>query len=487
MNKNQLKGLFFIAAVVLSFFTGLLVKDIFPNSIIPTNQSDIFDLITKSLEKNYYYDIEDEAVFDAYVAQMDAIINAYATSANDPYTRLISYEASTQSTEDYIGIGVYLTFNGSIPIISSVIYDAPAYELLYPNDQIMGIKSDTELWFSALTIEEVVIALKGNSGETKVFIVESPDGILRDVSITYQTIDTHNMSSTYDEIKDIGYIEIKQFLAYQSTTNVGTAQQFKDVLTTLESYGMETLIIDLRNNPGGALSALHNQNNSELPVGIIQQLIVYDPLKPAFTMTDQEGKITSFYGSLSTPKQYTIHVLVNEQSASASEVLAAALLENGHQVYGKETYGKHVYQNTIYLTTLNDVVYQMAYTEGIWSYGDQLTIDKAPLQVTPIEQSKLFEINLLKYEHDVFIDELSASLVPFQKFLNYLYNKSVREDGYLDDASSNLILKFQRDFDLSETGTLNFETASLLHDLYLRQLNERSYDVQLMTLYDLVS
>lgn len=487
MNKNQLKGLFFIAAIVLSFFTGFLVKELFPNTLIPSSQNDIFDLITESLEKNYFYDIEDEAVYDAYIAQMEAIIDAYAKSSNDPYTRLISFESSTQTTEDYIGIGVYLTFNGSIPIVSSVIYDAPAYGVLYPNDQIIGIKDDIDILFSDLSIDEVLLALKGITGETKVLIVNSPDHIQREVTITYQKINTETMTSTYDENTHIGYIEIKQFLAYQSTTNVGTAQQFKDVLATLESYGMQTLIIDLRNNPGGALSALHNQNNSELPVGVIQQLIVYDPLNPAFKMTDQEGQITSFYGGLSVEKEYEIHVLVNENSASASEVLAAALYENGAHIYGETTYGKHVYQNTIYLTTLNDIVYQMAYTEGFWSYGDDLTIDSNPLPIILIQQSKLFDIELLKYTSELKVDEVSTSLIQFQQFLNYLYDETIREDGYFDPLTSNLIIKFQRDFNLNVTGTLNFETASKLHDMYLRQLNTLSDDAQLIALYELIS
>ena len=149
----------------------------------------------------------------------------------------------------------------------------------------------------------------------------------------------------------------------------------------------KTLIIDLRDNPG-ALTALHNQGVSSLIPGIAQQLLPRNIVAPLFTMIPRSGTVQVFEGALSQLKPYDIKVLVNEHSASAAEVLAAALQSRGgYELYGRPTYGKGVYQNQLRLSDINGIRYSLIYTEGQWYYGDSLNVSTTPLDVNLINNT----------------------------------------------------------------------------------------------------
>lgn len=478
--------LFFLAAVVMSFAAGFIFKDVIPISFFDT-ANDPFSQITDVLDDYYYYDLNDEAKLEAYVSQMDAIVDAYGNYFNDPYTRL---EALSQSS-DFIGLGIRFYFDGLIPVVSSVFYEAPAYLKLFPGDRIVGVVTSSNISFSSLSsTDEVLNYLSGNSGDEKTFIIENEDEIIRNVSITLDIIESPNIDIKAFKDDNISYIRIHTFSPYVDQNNVGTAQLFKQALTDFEAQGMDenhTLIIDLRDNPGGSLSALHNLNFPDYPIGIIQQLMPYDSAMPAFEMTDHENRVTRFYGGLTEPKPYDIAVLVNNQSASASEVLAAALSTYGYQIYGEETFGKHVYQNQYPLTQINDTQYMLIYTEGIWSYNDGLTVNTDPIDVTSVAANPYLEIASFSFEGTKSFDDVDQSISNYQIFLNEYLNATLREDGYYDQATENEVRMFQVQMSIEVTGSINFETFQAMYEIYMRRIHDITFDTQLLALIEMLS
>lgn len=489
MNKKFVL-IVFLAAVVMSFAAGFISKDVIPTSLFQTGQ-DPFNEITSILDDYYYYDINDAAKLESYVSQLDAIVEAYSRYFNDPYTRIDTIPLSQSYTTDYIGMGITFYFDGLTPIISYVYYEAPAYQKLYPGDVLFGIKGEeTTLFEDLASIDEVLSLLRGNQFDEKTLLIRNADLIVREETIIYDYIPITNVEVKQFNDTFISYIRIREFTPYVDVDNPGTAQAFKDALEYLEEHGLNergTLIIDLRDNPGGAVSALHNLNFPSYPSGIVQQLIPYASEYPAFQMTDNEGNITTFRGGLSEPKEYNIAVLVNQYSASASEVLAASLQQQGYFVYGQDTFGKNVYQNQYSLTQINDVEYVLVYTEGIWTYKDGVTLLEDPIDVQALEAHPYHAMDVLTYTGLMQYDDVHHALIPFQQFLNIYYEADIREDGYFDVETETLMRQFQTEFNVVINGTLNYETFQVMYNLYNQYTQDLLYDTQLSALVDVLS
>jgi carboxyl-terminal processing protease len=250
------------------------------------------------------------------------------------------------------------------------------------------------------------------------------------------------------------------------------------------------LILDLRNNPGGALTALHNQGQASMLPGITQQLLPRNLEKPLFTMIPKSGTVQNFYGNLSQPKPYDIKILVNEHSASAAEVLAAALLtEGGYELYGRPTYGKGVYQNQVRLSDIRDVRYALIYTEGEWFYGDGLNVATTPLSVNLIESSGMRNLEMPIFKEIMSINHVYPELSLYQAFFNEYYGLSgsnaLRTDGYIDEATPLKVLQYNIEKEL--TGDMiGLETARHIHLDYIFQSGSLDDDDELQVLIDLI-
>lgn len=491
-NGNKKLAILFFLSVLLAFFAGYFSSTIIENQS-SVYSSEMFTDITDIFKQYYYYDIEDEEVNRAFITSMESIINQYASDNDDPYTRLqaIATSISPTDAEEFEGLGITFAFNDDHElVVYDVMNKSSLFGIVYPNDRIIGIVIDElPIMFADLTEDEVVQYFSGVAGETKTLIVENPDDNQFQVEATYKLIATPTAYDVDLNVDDVAYIKITEFSGYEQGVTLGTSQVFNNVLVQLEQSILTdestTLIIDLRDNPGGSLSALNNIEDSS-PAGITQQLLVKNLNNPLFTMTNRLGEMTSYYGRLSSPKTYDIKVLVNEHSASAAEVLAATLMTAGYDLYGSQTYGKGVYQNTIYLTNIYDVDYYLTYTEGTWEYGDQLNVMDTPLQVNEIEQTGMYAIDLPIYTGEVSRDEVSVGLPLYQMFLNTYFQfdeeDALRTDGYFDLATELAIIDFQTDMSIPTTGILDRNTAEAVFDYYNMVINDMAYDTQLQTL-----
>jgi len=218
------------------------------------------------------------------------------------------------------------------------------------------------------TSSDVSSMIKGMSG-SKVNITINRDGKEMDFDVTRETIvlDSVTYKMYEKDNKKIGYINISIFAA-------NTYTQFRNALLELEKKNMDSLLIDVRNNTGGYLDSVTQMLSLFLEKGdIIYQL-------------DEKGEKTLIKDETKESRKYKVGVIINEYSASASEILASAILEsyNG-EVIGVNSYGKGTVQQTKELSTGG----MMKYTTQKWLTPKGNWINE--VGVTPTEEIKINE------------------------------------------------------------------------------------------------
>lgn len=289
------------------------------------------------LDKFYFEDIDDDKA-------ADNIYKAYLESFGDKYTVYYTpeeYKALEESTTGtFYGIGAVCSKqeDGTI-MIAEAYEDAPAYKAgVRTGDYITAVDGTSIL---DMDLSAAVAMIKGELGTT----------VTLDITRGDQTL---SIKVTRDEVKEktvdykmldnnVGYLQITQF------ENV-TTQQFKDALKDLNKQGMESLVIDIRNNPGGVLQTVVSMLDEILPKG---STIVYTE--------DKLGKKTEYKGKDSSELDIPVAVLVNGNSASASEIFAGAVQDYGvGKIIGTQTFGKGIVQTIKQLTDGSAIKFTIA-------------------------------------------------------------------------------------------------------------------------------
>ncbi len=284
-----------------------------------------------------------EGVIDEYyyktdvdkLAEADGIYKGLMDSLGDPYSVYYTEEELKDLLSDtagiYYGIGAYVSLDEDLnmPRISGVMPGTPAERAeLQTDDIIYEVDGEST---AGLTLEEVVSRIKGPEG-TKVSITilrgKKRDEIKVDVERSAVEVPTVSTKFLGDN-EEIGYLQITEF-------DEITTQQFKDGLAELRGKDIKGLIIDLRSNPGGSLQAVCDIARQLLPAGKIVYTIDRDGNREDYTC---DGK-----NEIDIP----MVVLVNQYSASASEILAGSIKDYGiGKIVGVKTYGKGIVQRII--------------------------------------------------------------------------------------------------------------------------------------------
>ncbi len=281
------------------------------------------------LEEKYIGEIDDEKL-------LEGAIKGYIEGLDDPYTEYLTKEEMQEFTEqtnsEYVGIGVYISNNRSnnTLLIVGVMKNSPALEAgMQAGDVIEKIEG---VAYAGDQLNEATSILKGKEGTTvKVTVLR--DGKEIDLDITRKKITVDHVASEMLDNK-IAYIQIDSF-------DSGVKNAFEEQITQLKNDGAKGIIIDLRSNGGGIVDEA--TGIAELFVNKGETILITKG-------KNQEEKTTK---STKNPiiTDIPVVVLVNEGTASASEILAAALKEQyGAKIVGKTTYGKGVIQ-TLYTLT----------------------------------------------------------------------------------------------------------------------------------------
>lgn len=260
----------------------------------------------------------------------EGLYKGLISGLEDPYSVYYDEEETKKLVEategEYDGIGAVLTQNMDTGIVTLVqIYEgSPAMEAGLKDDDILYKVGDMEV--TGMDLTEVVSHIKGEKGtEVSLTVLRGENNEEVTVTAVRNTIQAQTIEY---EMKDdkIGYIAVSEF-------DLVTYAQYKDALTNLEGQGMKGLIVDLRNNPGGNLSTVCEMLDLMLPEG----LIVYTE--------DKEGNREEMESDEESQFHLPMVVLMNGNSASASEIYAGAIQDYGiGKIVGTQSYGKGVVQ-----------------------------------------------------------------------------------------------------------------------------------------------
>ena len=285
-------------------------------------------MLESLLDKNFLFDYEKEDLYEGSLKGMFA-------NLGDPYTQYYSKDEFSKLMETldgrYKGIGVLVQASkeGFIKVVQ-VFDGSPAAEAgLKEGDYIIKVEGKE---YSADQMEEAVAIMKGEE-DTNVKItvrrMEEDGKNFKDIDmeVARRDVKVDTIDESLMEVRDkkIGYIHIKSF-------DDVTGEDFEDSYKKLKDAGMEGLVLDLRNNPGGSLDVCLDIADKFLDKGVI--VTTEDKNGEVITEESDEGK-----------DDIPMTVLVNENSASASEILSGALKDRDRaKIIGKKTFGKGIVQ-----------------------------------------------------------------------------------------------------------------------------------------------
>lgn len=291
------------------------------------------DMVTRArriIEENYVNPLTDEQ----RTKMNDTAIAGMVYSLGDQYSSYLNTEALEAYEEDkkesYVGIGVSVNFDSENNVMTVVSpYDgSPAQAAgILPQDVIKKVNGVT---VTADTYDSVIEDIKNGEGDSvELTILRGGEERV----FTVKREEVKRQSVTHKMFADrIGYVRISEFIH-------NTADDFEAALSDLKERGMQALIIDLRSNPGGYADSVLKMTDSLLPKGVIAYL------------EDNKGQ-RQYFNSDDNCLDMPMAVLINQGTASASELMAGSLKAHGlATVIGEKSYGKAVGQSLYPLTS----------------------------------------------------------------------------------------------------------------------------------------
>jgi carboxyl-terminal processing protease len=338
--KNQLVFL------IVTTFSGILVSNHSKATILENNYKEVIDHVWQivyrdfldssgKFERSNWINLRKEFLAKKYSDNNEAYdaIRDMLSNLDDPYTRFLDPKEFNQmridTSGELTGVGIQIVKDKESDsiIIISPIEGTPAYEAgIKAKDKILSIDNVST---KGLNIEDAVKLIRGRRGtKVKLEILRNGNSFYK--SLLRERIEIKSVTSKINETKDgllIGYVRLKQF-------NANASREMKDILKDLEIKKVSGYVLDLRSNPGGLLESSIDISRQFIDKGIIVSTLSKDGLKET-----KRGN-----GKALTKKP--LIVLVNEGSASASEIVSGAIRDNNRgKLVGKKTFGKGLVQS----------------------------------------------------------------------------------------------------------------------------------------------
>ncbi|GIP35634.1 S41 family peptidase [Paenibacillus sp. J2TS4] len=461
------KGRTVLAFIVMAMFASSILTLTIVSPSLVTGDSIKEEVTSKDLDKvktayelirtRYLEDVDHDKI-------IDGAIHGMLSSLEDPFSTYMTTEEAKQFQENisssFQGIGAEVSLNNGRVTIVSPIKGSPAEKSgLQAKDIILSVNGES---LDGLTLNEAVAKIRGPKGtEAKLSILRLGASEPVEIAIVRDDIP---LETVYAEMlaNSIGKIEITQF-SYE------TNKRFKEELTKLEDQGMKALIIDVRNDPGGLLDRV---------IDIVQPFI--EKGKPIIQMEDREGnRQPTLSKNPNSAKPYPVAVLINQGSASASEILAGALKESaGSHLVGQTTYGKGTVQMTfekemgdgsnIKMTTLKWLT-----PEGNWINEVGIEPD------LKVDQPEFFTVRPFSKQSTLTVDMTNEDVKTLQTMLQGLGYSPDRIDGYFSLQTAEAVKAFQRDNQLAANGEVDEQLMGLLESKVIEAIRDPIHDAQL--------
>lgn len=468
---------------LIGAYTGL---KLFESKMQPNNATERLDLGFNSDKENNELDGELEKVKQVYELidkkfideveegqLIEGAIDGMLETLDDPYSSYMTSEATEKFNEQiqssFQGIGAEVSMvDGKVTIVAP-IKDSPAEKAgLRPNDQVLQVDEEK---LDGLNLNEAVEKIRGEKGSEVTLLVERKGSSEPfEVKLTRDDIP---IETIYAEIEDVdgkktGMIDIRSF----SET---TANEFHEALSDLEADGIEGLVIDVRGNPGGLLDSVEEILYSFVPSDI-----------PYLQIEDGEGKKEEHYSDLAEKKPYPINVIIDEGSASASEILAVALKEVDYDTVGVTSFGKGTVQQAVPIGGKNEgnilklTFFKWLSPKGNWIHdvGVEPTVEQ--------EQPAFFYANPIQVKKSFKLDDTNENIKNAQIMLQGLGFDAKRDDGYFDKQTEEAVRQFQDEHELDVTGEIDEETAGMIEMEVVEIIRSGNQDLQMQKALDVL-
>lgn len=422
-----------------------------PNKFLKIEQA--YELITKA----YIENVDPELLVEGAVEGMLATLG-------DPYSVYMNEEKAKEFNRSldssFEGIGAEMSQVDGKVIIVSPFKNSPAEKVgLKPFDEIVAVDGQD---VTGQDLYEVTSKIRGKKGTT-VSLQILRKGISEPISIEVKR-DEIPIETVFSEIieqdeRKIGYVMITSFAEE-------TGKNFLRQLTDLEKEKIDGLIIDVRGNPGGLLQSVKIIAGELVPKG-----------KPMFQIEGRNQGQEQYFSKLTEKKPYPIAVLTDKGSASASEILAAALKEAGdYPTIGETTFGKGTVQQQVDLGDKSHIkltMYKWLTPNGNWIHGKGIKPD------IYVVQPDLYHVHPLQIDQPLSKDMNNEQVKNAQSILKSLGYEPGRVDGYYSETTESAVKRFQREHNLPDTGIINEKTVGKMEKEVAEEKGKKENDRQL--------
>lgn len=451
IKKIGIIALIVLATNVLTFFVATNLTNL--DEIQPAQQDSQEEIDAQEMEVGEDFQLFQEIIGILEAEHLEEVdrqelleggFEGILDSLEDPEANYLTpqdYQNLRVETEGtYGGVGIEVSMEDDYVTIISPISGGPAEDAgLSSNDRVLSVDGENLV---GEDLNKAVELMRGEPGTDLTLEIERPgvDEVL-EFEVTREEIELDTVEAEILE-HNIGYIVLSNFADT-------SAEEFEDALTELEQEGMEALLVDLRNNPGGILNAAVDIADLLMPEGPVTHVISRD---------EKIETYESRTGGLDIP----MAVLVNEASSSASEVLAGALQDTDTAtIVGTSTFGKASVQNVRGLSNggaLQYTVAQYQTPDGRVIHEEGLTpdIEKDPPEVGELAM-KPISTDLAEGDEGKEVETLQEVLKEFG-----YYDHEVT--GNFDGTTASALEGFQADHEISATGEMSDLTVRRMHE-----------------------
>lgn len=440
-------GSFFLTLLLLFFISGCTVNIVDPLPRPNQSKSEQVNIVYQYLDKYYYESLPLD------LSQIDSVEELLTYT--DPYTLI--YEAGSQSIErdeSYEGLGITVTNHPLGLMITDINKEIVFENKIYVGDIIKHIDVNNLL---DMEFEDKTNLLKGELGDLKEMVIVR---LNKEIIVNLKIVEVPFDSIKYKAYDNTGYIKIVRF-------GKNTDKLFFNALEELENSNIDGLIIDVRDNGGGYLNVVLNI--------ILNFITGEEPIMHLYDVKADEREAL-YPHSEAVKKDYPIIVLTNGSSASASEILAGAFQQFGYPTFGETTYGKDLFQSSV---VLPEEVFgenkRLNFTRGYWYLNDDSVISEG------IKPDIYFaESGLKTLLYPALLNEFkkgdSHPYIYVYQYLTSLVVEGNYSPNYFDHNFEEMLINYQSEKNLEETGRLDLNTLISLIDLYVSLIQDEAYD-----------
>lgn len=470
--KHRNRTILIVLACIVCFAGGFLTNTLVNGGTLAAAGNEEFSKlyeIYNAMNTKFYFGKDKENLAQTLI---DGAINGMVEAGGDKHTMYLDADRSESFTSSmegsFVGVGIqYYEQSEGIFIISMVYKNSPAEEAgMMAGDQIYAVEGKT---VEGMSIDDVADVIKG-SANSKVNIE-----IVRENKHSKLDVERREvLTSVYSEINgDTAVLELNTFAET-------SGQEMGNHLKDISAKGCKNLILDLRDNGGGYVSAAQEITSYFVP----DNTVVYQE-------KDREGNVKEYKTLKDFPKYSfdKIIVLVNGDTASAAELLTSALQEQANAVVvGEQSYGKGTVQIPVPFkdgSMFKYTVYEWMTSKGQSINGKGITPDEVvsldPALTTSapkLEETDVYEANT--------VNIAAKSVQTYLKFLGYPVD---RTDSYFSSISSTALKQYQSDKGLTADGKINAKTiSSLISSCSLKWHNEKAtLDLQMKKAVDMIN